>query len=137
LKPWGLTFHRSPSLDVDGSVIYIGTFLKTPSPQLRLGYLVLPAELVKVFRRAKQLTDRHTPCPDQWVIAQLIRSVAYERHIRRVRRANETKRAVLIEAIRTFLPQRVEVEGTASGLHIVVWLEDFQIDDELALIARA
>ena len=43
----------------------------------------------------------------------------------------------MIEAIHKFLPQRVEVEGTASGLHIVVWLEDFQIDDEPDLIARA
>ena len=125
------------SLDVDGSVIYIGTFSKTLSPQLRLGYLVLPAELVKVFGQAKQLTDRHTPSPDQLVVAQLIRSGAYERHIRRVRRANETKRAVLSEAIHKFLPMRVEVEGTASGLHIVVWLEDFQIEDEPDLIARA
>ena len=125
------------SLDVDGSVIYIGTFSKTLSPQLRLGYLVLPAELVKVFRQAKQLTDRHTPSPDQSVIAQLIQSGAYERHIRRVRRANENKRAVLIDAIHKFLPKRVEVEGTASGLHIVVWLEDFQIEDEPNLIARA
>ena len=125
------------SLDVDGSVIYIGTFSKTLSPQLRLGYLVLPAELVKVFRQAKQLTDRHTPSPDQSVIAQLIQSGAYERHIRRVRRANENKRAVLIDAIHKFLPKRVEVEGTASGLHIVVWLEDFQIEDEPDLIARA
>ena len=125
------------SLDVDGSVIYIGTFSKTLSPQLRLGYLVLPAELVKVFRQAKQLTDRHTPSPDQSVIALLIQSGAYERHIRRVRRANENKRAVLIDAIHKFLPKRVEVEGTASGLHIVVWLEDFQIEDEPDLIARA
>lgn len=125
------------SLDVDGSVIYIGTFSKTLSPQLRLGYLVLPTALVKVFRQAKQLTDRHSPSPDQLVIAQLIQSGAYERHIRRVRRANETKRAALIDAIHKFLPQRVEVEGTASGLHIVVWLDDFQIDDEPDLIARA
>lgn len=125
------------SLDVDGSVIYIGTFSKSLSPQLRLGYLVLPAELVDVFRKAKQLADRHTPSPDQLVIAQLIQTGAYERHIRRVRRANETKRAVLVEAIHKFLPNRVEVEGTASGLHIVVWLEDFQIEDELDLIARA
>jgi GntR family transcriptional regulator/MocR family aminotransferase len=125
------------SLDVDGSVIYIGTFSKTLSPQLRLGYLVLPDELVKVFRQTKQLTDRHTPSPDQLVLAQLIRNGAYERHIRRVRRANETKRAVLIEAIHTFMPKGVEVQGTASGLHIVVWLEDFQIEDEPDLIARA
>jgi GntR family transcriptional regulator/MocR family aminotransferase len=43
----------------------------------------------------------------------------------------------LIKAIHKFLPKRVEVEGTASGLHIVVWLEDFRIEDEPNLIARA
>jgi GntR family transcriptional regulator / MocR family aminotransferase len=93
--------------------------------------------LDKGFDCRDQLTDRHTPSPDQSVIAQLIQSGAYERQIRRVRRANENKRAVLIEAIHKFLPKRVEVEGTASGLHIVVWLEDFQIEDEPDLIARA
>ena len=44
---------------------------------------------------------------------------------------------MLIEAIQTFLPKDVLIEGTASGLHIVVWLEDFQIDDEQTLIACA
>jgi GntR family transcriptional regulator/MocR family aminotransferase len=92
---------------------------------------------VNVFRLAKQLTDRHAPCPEQLVIASLIQSGAYERHIRRVRRANENKRTVLIDAVQKFLPTRVQVEGTASGLHIVVWLEDFQIEDEPQLIACA
>jgi GntR family transcriptional regulator/MocR family aminotransferase len=133
LKPTQ-TLH---SLDVDGSVIYIGTFSKTLSPQLRLGYLVLPPDLVKVFRQAKQLIDRHAPCPEQLVIANLIQSGAYERHIRRVRRANETKRTVLIEAIHKLLPTHVLIEGTASGLHIVVWLEDLQINHEPPLIACA
>ena len=72
LKPTQ-TLH---SLDVDGSVIYIGTFSKTLSPQLRLGYLVVPPDLVKVFRQAKQLTDRHAPCSEQLVIANLIHSGA-------------------------------------------------------------
>jgi GntR family transcriptional regulator/MocR family aminotransferase len=133
LKPTQ-TLH---SLDVDSSVIYVGTFSKTLSPQLRLGYLVVPPELVNAFRQAKQLTDRHVPCTEQLVIASLIQSGAYERHVRRVRRENEGKRTVLIEAIHKFLPKQVLIEGTASGLHIVVWLEDFQIEDEPNLIARA
>lgn len=133
LKPTQ-TLH---SLDADGSVVYIGTFSKTLSPQLRLGYLVVPPELVDVFRQAKQLTDRHAPSTEQLVIANLIKSGAYERHIRRVRRANENKRTVLIDAIHQLLPTRVQIEGTASGLHIVVWLEEFQIDDEPHLIACA
>lgn len=125
------------SLDEDDSVIYIGTFSKALSPQLRLGYLVLPVGLAAVFRQAKQLSDRHAPSLEQRVIARLIQSGAYERHIRRVRRANEGKRAVLIDSIHKFLPANVDIEGTASGLHIVLWLIDIQMDDEPALIARA
>lgn len=44
---------------------------------------------------------------------------------------------MLIDAIHQLLPTKVQIEGTASGLHIVVWLEEFQIDDEPHLIACA
>jgi GntR family transcriptional regulator/MocR family aminotransferase len=44
---------------------------------------------------------------------------------------------VLIEAIHKLLPTHVLIEGTASGLHIVVWLEDLQINHEPPLIACA
>ncbi len=125
------------ALDGEGCVLYMGTFSKTLSPQLRLGYLVLPHALVPVFRQAKLLTDRHAPYPEQQVVARFIRSGAYERHIRRVRRANEHRRTVLVDAIQRFLPARVEVEGTASGLHIVVWLHDLTIDQEPQLMAQA
>jgi GntR family transcriptional regulator/MocR family aminotransferase len=125
------------SLDADGTVIYIGTFSKALSPQLRLGYLVLPMSLVKAFRNAKQLTDRHAPSIEQNAVAELIKSGAYERHIRRVRRENEQRRSVLIESIAKYLPEGTLIEGTATGLHIVVWLEDFRVEDEVAIVAQA
>ena len=50
------------SIDTEGRVIYVGTFSKALSPQMRLGYLVLPPALVPAFRQAKRLTDRHAPC---------------------------------------------------------------------------
>jgi len=125
------------SLDADGTVIYIGTFSKALSPQLRLGYLVLPMSLVKAFRNAKQLTDRHAPRVEQNAVAELIKSGAYERHIRRVKRENEQRRSVLIESIAKYLPEGTLIEGTATGLHIVVWLEDFRVEDEVAIVAQA
>ena len=125
------------SIDQDGRVIYVGTFSKALSPQLRLGYLVLPPELVPVFRQAKRLTDRHAPVLEQRALAHLIDNGAYERHVRRVRRENERRRAALLDAILQHLPADTQVAGTAAGLHVVVWLPSVRQQDEPALVAAA
>jgi GntR family transcriptional regulator/MocR family aminotransferase len=125
------------TIDGDGRVIYVGTFSKTLSPQLRLGYLVLPPEIVPVFRQAKRLTDRHSPLLEQRVLASLIESGAYERHVRRMRRENERRRAALLEAITRYLPTAAQVGGTAAGLHVVLWLPFLLPGDELNVVAAA
>jgi GntR family transcriptional regulator/MocR family aminotransferase len=125
------------SMDSDGRVIYAGTFSKALSPQLRIGYLVLPTELVAVFRQAKRLADRHAPLLEQRVLASLIDSGAYERHVRRVRRENERRRAALLDAVARHLPGEAHVAGTAAGLHVVLWLPFLRARNEPALVAAA
>lgn len=125
------------SIDGDGRVIYVGTFSKALSPQLRLGYLVLPPELVPVFRHAKRLTDRHAPVLEQRVLASLIASGTYERHVRRMRRENERRRAALLDAVARHLPKNALVGGSAAGLHVVLWLPSLSPEDELDLVAAA
>ena len=125
------------SIDTDGRVIYVGTFSKALSPQLRLGYMVLPHALVPVFRQAKRLADRHAPMLEQQVLASLIESGAYERHVRRMRRENERRRAALLQAITQYLPKDVRIDGTAAGLHVVLWLPSLSAQQEAALVATA
>ncbi|BAN27753.1 MocR-like pyridoxine biosynthesis transcription factor PdxR [Caballeronia insecticola] len=125
------------SIDANGRVIYIGTFSKALSPHLRLGYMALPAALVPVFRQAKRLSDRHAPVLEQRVLASLIDSGAYERHVRRVRREYERRRAALLDAIAQWLPERARVAGTAAGLHVVLWLPQLSSRDEAAIVAAA
>jgi GntR family transcriptional regulator/MocR family aminotransferase len=125
------------SIDTEGRVIYVGTFSKALSPQLRLGYLVLPHALVPVFRQAKRLADRHAPALEQQVLAALIGDGAYERHVRRMRRENERRRAALLQAIERYLPKEAQVDGTAAGLHVVLWLPFLKARDESALVAAA
>ncbi|RYF82376.1 MAG: PLP-dependent aminotransferase family protein [Comamonadaceae bacterium] len=125
------------AIDTDGRVIYVGTFSKALSPQLRLGYLVLPAELVTVFRQAKRLTDRHAPVLEQRALATLIDSGAYERHVRRVRRENERRRAALLDAVARHLPGGAQISGTAAGLHGVLWLPGLPQAMEARLVAAA
>src|SRR5262249_48766193 len=57
------------ALEHNTTVIYIGTFSKVLFPALRLGYLVVPPAVVEVFKRAKWLTDRHSPLLEQQVLA--------------------------------------------------------------------
>ena len=125
------------AMDTDGRVLYIGTFSKALSPQLRLGYLVLPAALVPVFRQARRLADRHAPVIEQRVLASLMESGAYERHIRRLRRAHERRRVALLEAIARYLPASAQVAGTAAGLHVVLWLPSVPQQGEAQLVAAA
>ncbi len=125
------------SIDHHGRVIYLGTFSKALSPQLRLGYMVLPPALVPVFRQAKRLADRHAPVAEQRALAHLIDTGAYERHVRRMRREYEHRRAAMLEAVALHLPREAQLVGTAAGLHAVLWLPGWAASAEQAIVAAA
>lgn len=106
------------------SVIYVGTFSKTLSPTLRLGYLIVPAGLGQAFSEAKRLTDRHTTLLEQEALADILTSGVYERHVRNIRRRNAERRTVLLEALQAEFGDAVTIEGAQTGLHMVMWLRN-------------
>lgn len=116
------------------NVIYLGTISKTLSPTIRLGYLVIPAGLQQAFRNAKRLADRHTPTLEQEVLADFLASGAYERHVRRVRLRNASRRAALLGALSAELGRQVRVAGADAGLHVVAWFDEISKQREAALI---
>jgi len=74
------------SLSALDNVIYLNTFSKTISPALRVGYMVLPKSLVNEFGEKLGFYSCTVPTFEQLVIAELINSGDFERHINRVRR---------------------------------------------------
>jgi GntR family transcriptional regulator / MocR family aminotransferase len=109
-------------LDRDGRVIYLGTFSKTIFPALRLGYLVVPTNLIEVFASARALTDLHSPSLDQAVLAEFIAERHYARHVRRMRGINEARQQILVEEVRKNLKGRLEAAPAEAGMHLIGWL---------------
>lgn len=68
------------------NVIYMNTFSKTISPSIRVGYMVIPKHLVKVFKENLGFYSCTVPTVMQIVIATLINNGDFERHINRTRR---------------------------------------------------
>jgi GntR family transcriptional regulator/MocR family aminotransferase len=109
-------------LDRDGRVIYLGTFSKTIFPALRLGYLVVPTDLVEVFAAARALTDLHSPLINQAVLAEFIAERHFARHIRRMRGIYEERQHILVEEVRKGLKGILEVAPAEAGMHLIGWL---------------
>ncbi len=122
-------------LDTDGRVIYLGTFSKVMLPSLRLGYLVLPPDLVDAFVAARAVADRHSPSVEQAALADFIEDGQLERHIRRMRMLYAERQAVLVDAARRELAGALELSPSPAGMHLVGWLPD-GVDDRVAA-ARA
>lgn len=76
------------SLDEEGRVVYVNTFTRTIGSYARCAYMVLPTNLVEIFTEKTGFYECPVPTLDQLVIASLIESGDFERHINKVRRYN-------------------------------------------------
>ena len=74
------------SLEPSRSVIYLNTFTKTIAPSMRIGYMVLPKELIDSFEDKMGFYSCTVPTFEQFVLAELINNGDFERHINRTRR---------------------------------------------------
>lgn len=74
------------SLDGGRSVIYMNTFSKSLSPAIRLGYMILPEELLSIYDEKLGRFSCTVPVMEQHVLAEFIKEGDFERHLNRVRR---------------------------------------------------
>lgn len=108
------------SLDPYGLVLYTGTFSKTLGAGLRLGYMVVPQELVASTVAVKTLLDNGSPWLEQMVLAEFIASGEYDRHLRRVRKTYMERRDSLVSSLRIHFGD-IRLAGIDTGTHLT-WL---------------
>jgi GntR family transcriptional regulator / MocR family aminotransferase len=118
----GMPLSSMQGLDAHGRVIYIGTFSKVLFPSIRLGYMVVPPDLVNAFASARALLDRGSPSVEQAVMAEFIAEGHFAQHIRRMRSLYAKRRTALVDAIRRDLGGMMEIGSIDAGMQLVLWL---------------
>ncbi len=109
-------------LDAHSQVIYAGSFSKVLFPALRLGYVVIPENLVSRVEAAKSVMSRHAPLLEQVVLDQFIRDGHFARHLRRMRTVYAERLGVLLEEARSRAAGLFEMSKVEAGLQTTAWL---------------
>jgi GntR family transcriptional regulator/MocR family aminotransferase len=122
-------------LDVNARVIYIGTFSKVLFPSLRIGYVVIPRDLVGHFEAVRFATDIFPPYLYQEALADFMEFGHLGRYVRKMRRIYGERRNVLIESIHEEFGDFFRVHGAPAGMHVSVTMPEGFNDVEIS--ARA
>ncbi len=127
-----------PSLqgfDSAARVIYIGTFSKVLFPSLRLGYIVIPPDLVDHFTAVRYAMDIFPSYLFQEVLTDFMGAGHFARHIRRMRALYKTRRTALVESLHSEFGDLLEIHGAKAGMHLSITLPDDYRDVEIAMRA--
>lgn len=119
-------------LDSEARVLYMGSFSKVLYPGLKLGYLVVPKELVAPFKQAHYDLNRPGQLPLQAALAEFIEMGHFASALRKARLRYAQRRSCLLEALRPCLGSLAQISGAEQGLHLCLKLPEEVNDVALA-----
>jgi len=120
-----LAYYNRPipslqGIDTNDRVIYMGTFAKSLSPALRVSYMVLPKQLLALY---KMNYDAHFPrvsITTQKTLEFFMKEGHWERHLRKIRTINKKKHNLLKELLKKNLKESFEIVAEGAGLAILI-----------------
>jgi GntR family transcriptional regulator/MocR family aminotransferase len=124
-------------LDRAGRVIYLGTFSKLLFPSLRLGYAVLPKDLVAPFAGARHLADRQSSGLIQAIMTEFMLDGHFARHLKRMRVRYAARQQFLVEQLTRRLGGVIDLHPVASGMYLTAWLPRGWSDEAAAAALAA
>lgn len=107
------------SIDTDNRVVYLGTFSKALSPSIRMGYMILPPKLLEIYLDQFQNYNSTVPLLNQYVIARLIETGQYDRHIRRLNHTFRKRLELFSDELSNSMPS-VKLSSNGSGQYFLL-----------------
>jgi len=123
-----LRYHNHPipslqSIDSSERTIYLGTFSKSLSPDLRMAYIVLPTHLLTSYREKYLYANCTVPALLQLTLAEYIKNGEYQRHINAMRTHYRKKHDYIRNYVKETLSENAVLLGEDAGLHFVLSIQ--------------
>lgn len=118
-------------LDVKGNVIYLGTFSKSLIPSARISYMVLPYNLLRIYKEKYSIYEQPVPRVMQKALQLFMEQGYWDRHIKKMRNVYKKKHDLLLQNIGEQLMSHVEVIGKDAGLHVLLHVKNGMSEREL------
>ena len=115
------------SIDNSDHTIYLGTFSKSMSPDLRISYMVLPADLMKAYESSYSHTNCTVPTVLQLALIEFIQSGNYQRHIGAMKNHYKKKHDYILNYVKQNLEDDVIMYGAGAGLHFVAEVKNSKL----------
>lgn len=121
-------------LDPNRQVIYLGSFSKTLTPSLRIGFVIAPLPDIAELTHARVLIDMQPPHLTQAALAHLISSGDFDRHLRRSRRTYQPRHTIVTNWIRQAETSGLIEHGyhSSAGLHATIRLHQHHDPSRIA-----
>ena len=125
-------------LDAHDRTIYIGTFTKSMFPGLRIGYMVLPSQLVAPMTVARTLQDGHSASIPQLTLARFMEGGHFGSHVRAMRSVYAERRDALERLVCKHLADFVEPRVPDGGMQMpCVFVRDIPEREAIDTARRA
>lgn len=122
-------------LDANGKVIYLGTFSRAIAPGIRIAYMVLPNDLLKIYQNQYSFYSSTVSRVDQSILTTFIEDGYFERHLNKMRKIYKNKHDLLINSLKVF-GDKIEILGENAGLHLVLRMHLNLTESEIIQIAE-
>lgn len=123
------------SLDDGNTVVYAGSFSKTLSPGLRVGYCIGSEDLMERLDVCKQVNDVHTGVLNQMLVAEFFKRNDFDAHVKKMAELYRHRCHKMLDALEKEMPDYVTWTKPQGGLFI--WCTIHKDVDTLPLSRKA